>query len=180
MLRLWGLDFGVSFLFLGGGVWNRPVPERGNPTSYRRDSFGSVAIIYIAYFNRISQTYLTFTTPHGFIYYIIRMIVLRNSEYKPLGLKENKQKVETISSLLSKLHLHESSPQAARSVARAILHIFFICRSVDSFTLILHLSGYPQGRDRFMSPSVCKLLVDANSIKIRPRIGYGFLYKQYN
>ena len=32
-----------------------------------------------------------------------------NSEYKPLGLKENKQKAETISSLLGKLRLHESS-----------------------------------------------------------------------
>ena len=83
------------------------------------------------------------------------------------------------SSLLGRLHLHESSPQAARSVARAILHIIFLCRPVDSFTRILHLSGYPQGRDRFTSPSVCKLLVDANSIKIMPRIGYGFLCKQY-
>ena len=54
------------------------------------------------------------TTSHGFIYYIIRRIVLRILEYKPLGLKENKQKAETISSLLGKLHLHESSPQAAR------------------------------------------------------------------
>ena len=62
-----------------------------------------------------------------------------------------------LSSLLGKHHLHESSPQAARSVARAILHIFFRCRPVDSFTRILHLSGYPQGRDRFTSPSVCKL-----------------------
>ena len=77
------------------------------------------------------------------------------------------------------LHLHESSPQAARSVARAILLIIFLCRPVDSISRILHLSGYPQGRDRFTSPSVCKLLVDANSIKIMPRIGYGFLCKQY-
>ena len=66
-----------------------------------------------------------FTTSHGFIYYIIQRIVIRISEYKPLGLKENKQKAETISSLLGKLYLHESSPQAAWSVARAILHIFF-------------------------------------------------------
>ena len=84
-----------------------------------------------------------------------------------------------ISSLLGKLHLHESSPQAARRVARAIIHIFFICRSVDSFTLILHLSGYPQGRDRFTSSSVCKLYVDANGIKVMPRIGQSFLCKQY-
>ena len=55
-----------------------------------------------------------FTTSHEFNYYIIRRIVLRISEYKPLGLKENKQKEETISSLLGRLHLHESSPQAAR------------------------------------------------------------------
>ena len=55
-----------------------------------------------------------FTTSHGFIYYTIQMIVIRVSEYKPLGLKENKQKAETVSSLLGRLHLHESSPQAAR------------------------------------------------------------------
>ena len=84
-----------------------------------------------------------------------------------------------ITSLLGKLHLHDSSPQAARSVARAILHICFPCRPVDSFTRILHLSGYPQGRDMFTSPSVCKLYVDANGIRIIPRIGYVFLCKQY-
>jgi len=87
---------------------------------------------------------------------------IRISEYKPLGLKENKQKAEMISSLLGKLLLHESSPQAARSVARAILHIIFLCHPVDSFTRILHLSGYPQGWDRFTSPSVCKLYCGCN------------------
>ena len=91
------------------------------------------------------------------VYYIIRRIILRIPEYKPLGLKENKQKAETISSLLGKLLLHEFSPQAARWVARAFLHIFFLHHPVDSSTWILHLLGYPQGRDRFMSPSVCKL-----------------------
>ena len=80
-----------------------------------------------------------------------------------------------ISSLLGKLHLHESSPQAAQSVARAILHIFFLHHHVDSFTRILHLSGYPQGWDRFTSPSVCKLFVDADGIKVMPRVGYVFL-----
>ena len=85
-----------------------------------------------------------FTTSHVFIYYIIQRIVIQISEYKPLGLKENKLKAETISSLLGKLDLHKFSPQATRSVARAILHIFFFCRPVDdSFTRILHLSGYP-------------------------------------
>jgi len=114
-----------------------------------------------------------------FIYYIIQRIVIRISEYKPLGIKETKRKVETISSLLGKHHPHESYPQAARSVARAILHIFFICRPVDSFARILHLSGYPQGRDKFTSPSICKLYVDADGIKEMPRIGYVFLCKQY-
>jgi len=85
------------------------------------------------------------------------MIILRISEYKSLGLKEIKQKVEVISSLLGKLHLHESSPQAARSVARAIPHIFFLCHLDNSFTRTLHLLGYPQGQDRFTSPSICKL-----------------------
>ena len=41
--------------------------------------------------------------------------------------KRKQQKAKTISSLLGKLYLHKSSPQAARSVARAILHIFFRC-----------------------------------------------------
>ena len=106
-----------------------------------------------------------FTTSHGFIYYIIRRIILRIPEYKPLGLKENKQKAETISNLLGNFifsNLLDPLPQAARSVARAILHIIFLCRPVDSIFRILHLSGYPQGRDRFMSPSVCKLYVDAH------------------
>src|SRR6185312_2398941 len=75
--------------------------------------------------------------------------------------------------------LHESSPQAARSVARAILHIIFLCRPIDSFTRILHLSSYPQGRDRLTSPSVCKLFVDADGIKVMPRIGYVFPCNQY-
>ena len=30
----------------------------------------------------------------------------------------------------------------------------------------------------FTSPSVCKLYVDANGIRVMPRIGYGFLGKQ--
>ena len=58
-------------------------------------------------------------------------------------------------------------------------YIIFLCRLVDSFTRILHLSGYPQGWDMFTSPSVCKLYVDANGIRVMPRIGYGFLCKQY-
>ena len=102
------------------------------------------------------------------------MIVIRISEYKSLGLKENKQKAETISNLLGNFifsNLLDPPPQAAQSVARVIVHIFFLCCPVDSFTWILHLSGYPQGRDRFTSPSVCKLYVDANSIKVMPRIG---------
>ena len=95
-----------------------------------------------------------FTTLHGFIYYIIRRIVIRISEYKPLGLKENKQKAEMISSLLGNSifsNLLDASPQAAQSVVQAILNFFFVCRPV----------GYPHGRDRFTSPSVCKLYVDA-------------------
>ena len=154
------------------GSWNRPGSRKVNPTLCIIVIVpGLVAITYRTHFNRISQTWLTFTTTHGFNYYIIRRIVLRNSEYKPLGLKENKQKTETISSPLGKRHLYESSPQAARSVARAILHICFPCCPVDSFTRILHLSGYPQGRNRFTSPSVCKLYVDVDGIKVMPRIG---------
>ena len=123
-----------------------------------------------------------FTTSYGFIYYITQRIVLRISEYKPLGIKENEQKAKMISNLLGNSifsNLLDPSPQAARSVARAIFNFFFICRPVDSFTRILHLSDYPQGRDRFTLPSVCKLYVDANSIRVMPRIGYGFLCKQY-
>ena len=40
--------------------------------------------------------------------------------------KRKQTEIETISSLLGKFHLHESSPQAARSVARAVLN--FILR----------------------------------------------------
>ena len=77
------------------------------------------------------------------------------------------------------MNLLDPSPQAARSVARAILNSFHVCRPIDSFYRILHLSGYPQGCDRFTSPSVCKLYVDADGIKVMPRIGYVFLCKQY-
>ena len=46
------------------------------------------------------------------------------SEYKPLGLKESKQKSEAIASLLGILLLEVSPPQANLSVARAILNFF--------------------------------------------------------
>ena len=155
--------------------WNKLGSRKVNPTLCIVVIVpGSVAITYRTHFNRISQTYLTFTTSHGFIYYIIQRIVLRISEYKPLGLKENKQKAETISNLLGNFifsNLLDPPPQTARSVARVILHIVVLCRPVDSFTRILHLSGYPQGWDRFTSPSVCMLYVDADGIKLMPRIG---------
>lgn len=50
-----------------------------------------------------------------------------------------------------------SKALAARSVARAIFDIFFLCCFDDSFTRTLYLSDYSQGRDRFTSPFVCKL-----------------------
>ena len=162
-----------------GLVWNRPNSRKVNPTLCIVVIVpGSVAITYRTHFNRISQTWLTFTTTHGFNYYIIQRIVLRISEYKPLGLKENKQKVETISSLLGNfifLNLLDPPPQADWSVARVILHIIILCHPVDSFIRILHLSSYPQGWDRFTSPSVYKLYVDADGIKVMRRVGYVFL-----
>ena len=173
----WASDWRIHCPFLDCSsdlAWNRPGFRKVNPILcivVIAIVLESVAITYRTHFNRISQTYLIFTTSHVFIYYIIQRVVIQISEYKPFGLKENKLKAETISSLLSKLDLHEFSPQATRTVARAILHIFFLCRPFDSFTRILHLSGYPQGRDRFMSPSVCKLCVDANGIRVIPRIG---------
>ena len=39
--------------------------------------------------------------------------MVRNTEYKPLGLKENKQKSEAVAVLLGILRLDDSSPQAA-------------------------------------------------------------------
>ena len=78
------LGFGLWSLFLVLG-WRRLKQtgfRKGQPDFlYRRDSLGSVAITYRTHFNRISQTYLTFTTSHGFTYYIIQRIVLRISEY---------------------------------------------------------------------------------------------------
>ena len=47
--------------------------------------------------------------------------MVRKSEYKPLGLKESKQKSEAVAILLGILCLDVSSPQTARSVARTIL-----------------------------------------------------------
>ena len=99
---------------------------KGEPDSlYHRDSLW-ISSYHIQNSFQSNITYITHvTTPHGFIYYIIQKDYIRISEYKPLGLKENKQKAETISSLLGNLRLHESSPQAARSVAQAILNSFF-------------------------------------------------------
>ena len=47
--------------------------------------------------------------------------MVRNLEYKPLGLKEIKQKSEAVANLLGILRLDVSSSQAARSVARIVL-----------------------------------------------------------
>ena len=138
--------------------WNRPGSRKVNPTLCIVVIVpGSVAITYRTHFNWISQTWLTFTTSHVFIYYIIQRIVIRISEYKPLGLKRKQTESGNNNYSSGQLHLHESSPQEARWVARDIPHIFFHCHPVDSFTQILHLSGYPQGWDRFTSPSICKL-----------------------
>ena len=55
--------------------------------------------------------------------------MVRTSEYKPLGLKENKQKSEVVANLLDILRLDVSSPQAARSVARTILRFILRLRA---------------------------------------------------
>ena len=47
--------------------------------------------------------------------------MVRKSEYKSLGIKENKQKSGAVANLLGILRLDVSSPQAARSVARIVL-----------------------------------------------------------
>ena len=81
----------ASFL-ISLGIWNEPGSREENTTPCIVVIVpGSVGITYRTHFNWISQTYLTFKILHGFIYYIIRRIAIRIFEYKPLGLKENKQ-----------------------------------------------------------------------------------------
>jgi len=64
------------------------VSERRNPTPCIVMIVPvSVAITYRTQFNYISQKYLSIKSLHGFIYYIIPRIVIRVTEYKPLGLK---------------------------------------------------------------------------------------------
>ena len=48
--------------------------------------------------------------------------MVRKSEYKSLGLKENKQKSGAVANLLGILRLDVSSSQAAWSVARTVLN----------------------------------------------------------
>ena len=86
------------------------------------------------------------TTSHGFIYYIIRRIVIRISEYKPLGLKENKQKAEMISNFLGNFIFRIISTGSSE------------CRS-----------GHPSHR---LPLSSCQLLYsDPASIRLSPRTG---------
>ena len=100
---------------------------KGEPDSlYRRDS-PWISSYHIQNSFQLDITAISHVKSlHGFIYYIIQRIVIRVSEYKPLGLKGNQQKAEEVASLLGKLHLLGSSPQVARSVARAVLN--FILR----------------------------------------------------
>ena len=55
--------------------------------------------------------------------------MVRKSEYKPLGLMENKQKSEAVAILLGTLCLDVFPPQAARSVARTILRFILRLRA---------------------------------------------------
>ena len=155
----------------------RPGFSRGEPEFlYRRDS------PWISSYHIQNSFQLDITdiqhqkSLHRFIYYITLWVVVRKSEYKPLGLKESKQKSKAVAILLGKLHLDASSPQAARSVARTILSFILRLRAWFA-SRILHLPDYPQGRDRFTSPSVWKLYVDAKRYKSSQRIGWGFLWK---
>ena len=55
--------------------------------------------------------------------------MVQKSEYKPLGLKESKQKSEAVANLLGILRLDVSSSQAARSVARIVLSFILRLRA---------------------------------------------------
>ena len=56
---------------------------------------------------------------HGFIYYITQRVVVRKSEYKPLGLKGSKQEMVAVASLRAFLHLELHLHRQNLSVARA-------------------------------------------------------------
>ena len=79
--------------------------------------------------------------------------------YKPLGLNWNKQKTVAVTGLQAILHLelqlhrqHLSIAQASKSsiVPSVVVGVELLIGSCI-------LPNYPQGRDRFTSPFVCKL-----------------------
>jgi len=132
-------------------------PEEEPKSLYHRDS----SWISSSHIENLFQLDITdiqhWKSLHGFNNYIIQRIVIRNSEYKPLGLKTNKQESEAVASLLGILRLDVSTPQEKKSsVAQTVLSFTHPCKAWSS-SRILHLSIYPQGRDRFTSLSVCKL-----------------------
>ena len=92
----------------------RPGFPKGEPESLYRHDSPWISSYHIQNSFQLDITDIQhLKSLHGFNYYITQRVVVRKSEYKPLGLKESKQKSEAIAILLGILRLDVSSPQAA-------------------------------------------------------------------
>ena len=115
-----------------GGLKRTGFPK-GEPDSLYRHDSPWISSYHIQNPFHLNITDITHVYNITWVYLLHNPKDCNTNQYKPLGLKENNQKAETISSLLGKRHLHESSPQAARSVARAILLLpWSSCRLLHS------------------------------------------------
>ena len=99
--------------------------------------------------------------------------MVRFFHYKPVGLIQSKWKSVAESRLQGPSSSGLLLPQAILSIARASV-VPSIVAGVELLLRTCILPSYPQGWDRFTSPSVCKLFVDATVYK--PRKGKGFIY----
>ena len=83
--------------------------------------------------------------------------VVRIFYYKPIGLNWNKQKtVAGLQAILQlELHLHRQHLSVARASKSSIVPSVVVVVELLIGSCIL--PNYPQGRDRFTSPSVCKI-----------------------
>ena len=89
--------------------------------------------------------------------------VVRIFYYKPVGLNWNKQKTVAVAGLQAilqlELHLHRKHLSVARASRASVVPSVVV--GVELLIGSCILPSYPQGRDRFTSPSVCSFEVDA-------------------
>ena len=141
--------FTLIFLCFSGILKRTGSPKREPDSLYCRDSPWINSPWISSY--HIQNSFQLNITDITHVYNITWIYLLHNPTDCNTNLrvqapwaKRKQTEIETISSLLGKFHLHESSPQAARSVAWAIPHILFLCHLDNSFTRTLIYQAIPK------------------------------------